>query len=299
MNLGTAAAMFHLTTHAFFKALLFLGSGAVIHACHHEQDIFRLGGLRKKLPVTFVTFTIGYLALMGLPYVTAGFYSKDLILFLAYQKMPVLFGLLCLGAFLTAFYMTRLWAITFFGEARSEGAAHAHENGPLITVPMMVLAVLSIVGGFTFLYPSAFSGVIDTVRALEESLHEAGTAHGLIVGVSFAAILFAGLAWWYYKPGAAADRLEAEAKGLHRVLEARLYWDRFYAFLVAKVQQPVAEALLILEQFLISGLGVHGVAAVSGVVGLGLKALHVGNVRAYLLWFFAGVAGLWFLLAGA
>lgn len=296
ITFGTAAAMFHLTTHAFFKALLFLGSGSIIHACHHEQDIYRLGGLRTKLPITFAVFTAGFLALIGTPFITAGFYSKDLILYVAFRQNPVIFGLLSLGAFMTAFYMTRLWVVTFFGQPRSEGASHAHENGLIMTGPMLVLAVLAIVGGFTGLYPKAFHGVIGAVQELEHGLHEAGSAHMIIIAVSFLALAFAGFAWWYYKPGAVDDRLEREARGLYGALEARLYWDKAYDFLVARVQQPFAEGLYLLEQFLISGLAVRGTAAVSGLFGIGLKLLHQGSVRTYVLWFFAGAATLWFLL---
>ena len=141
------AAMFHLTTHAFFKALLFLGSGSVIHACHHEQDVFKLGGLRGKLPITFATFTVGVLAITGLP-LLAGFFSKDAILFLAYVNDKRVFALLAFTAILTAFYMVRLWKLVFLGTPRSEHVEHAHEGGLTLTAPLIVLAVLSVVGGY-------------------------------------------------------------------------------------------------------------------------------------------------------
>src|SRR5205085_398619 len=125
---GTNAAMFHLSTHAFFKALLFLGAGSVIHAMHHEQDIWNMGGLRTKLPITFWTFLIGTLALMGVPPLS-GFYSKDSILATAFAGSPFfLFPIAFIVAVLTAFYMTRLVLIAFFGSERSEGSQHAHES---------------------------------------------------------------------------------------------------------------------------------------------------------------------------
>src|SRR5690606_21192618 len=141
------AAMFHLTTHAFFKALLFLGSGSIIHACHHEQDIFRMGGLMKKMPITFLTFTLGLLALIGTP-LLAGFYSKDAILALAYEENRVALSLLVSAAVLPSFYMVRLWKIVLLGQPNSDEAAHAHENGLVITVPLMLLAVGSVLGGY-------------------------------------------------------------------------------------------------------------------------------------------------------
>ena len=139
---GVGAAMFHLTTHAFFKGLLFLGSGSVIMGCHHEQDIFKMGGLWKKMPVTSITFTIGVLAIIGMPGL-AGFFSKDAILLLAYQNNPTVFGILVFTAVLTAFYMVRMWKLVFFGRTRSEHAEHAHESGFSMTLPLMVLAGLA------------------------------------------------------------------------------------------------------------------------------------------------------------
>ena len=141
--------MFHLTTHAFFKALLFLGSGSIIHACHHEQDIFKMGGLAKKMPWTFATFTVGVFAIIGLPFF-AGFFSKDAILYLARQNNQPVFWVLVFTAVLTAVYMMRLWRITFFGEARSEAAAHAHECGAVMVVPLVVLAVGAALSGYGF-----------------------------------------------------------------------------------------------------------------------------------------------------
>jgi NADH-quinone oxidoreductase subunit L len=181
---GIGAAMFHLTTHAFFKALLFLGSGSVIHACHHEQDIFNLGGLGKKLPLTFITFTIGVLAIIGLPGL-AGFFSKDAILYLALARNKVVFVLLAFTAVLTAFYMVRMWKIVFLGTPRSPKADHAHEGGISLTAPLIVLAVLSIVGGYAWFYGSvfggAFDGVIDLVPHAQETDHTVILVTSLVV----------------------------------------------------------------------------------------------------------------------
>lgn len=144
------AAMFHLMTHAFFKALMFLGSGSVIHAMHEEQDIRKMGGLKKYLPITHATFFLGWLAIIGMP-PFAGFFSKDEILAYAFSSpmgSPVLWVCGALGATLTAFYMTRLMALTFWGKSRVPSNIHPHESPALMTIPLIVLAVLSVIGGW-------------------------------------------------------------------------------------------------------------------------------------------------------
>ena len=143
---GPASAMFHLTTHAFFKALLFLGAGSVIFALHHEQDIWKMGGLRTKMPVTFWTFMVGTLALAGVP-PFSGFYSKDGILAQAAQHSLPLFVLGAAVAALTTFYMFRLVFVAFLGKPRSEAAGHAHESPPVMVWPLRILAVFSVIGG--------------------------------------------------------------------------------------------------------------------------------------------------------
>src|SRR5438309_8873178 len=143
------AAMFHLFTHAFFKALLFLGAGSIIVMLHHEQNIWKMGGLSRKLPVTFFTFTIGALALIGCP-PFSGFFSKDAILALAYERNLPIFIVGLSTAFLTAFYVVRLVVIVFFGDTRSESARESRESPPMMTVPLIVLATLATLGGFAF-----------------------------------------------------------------------------------------------------------------------------------------------------
>ncbi|TVR47109.1 MAG: NADH-quinone oxidoreductase subunit L [Puniceicoccaceae bacterium] len=289
---GAAAAMFHLTTHAFFKALLFLGAGSIIHACHHEQDIFKMGGLARSTPLTFITFTIGVLALIGMPFL-AGFFSKDAILYLAWQVSPVAFYLLVLGALLTAFYMSRLWAVAFFGAPRSDGAKHAHENGPVMVVPLIVLALFSIVAGYDALYPEAFAAVMAAIP------HPSGADKTLIVGVSVAVLVVGVLsALLFYRPGAAEDALERKARPVHRFLAARLWFDDVYNWYVAKVQQRLALVLSYLELVFISGLLVRGLAGFSGLLGLGLRSLHTGNLNAYLYWILIGLVLLWGLTIG-
>lgn len=280
---GGAAAMFHLTTHAFFKALLFLGAGSIIHACHHEQNIYRMGGLGRKMPLTFLFFTIGYLALIGFPGL-AGFFSKDAILYMAWEKNQVVFVILSLTALLTAFYMTRLWITVFFGRPKSGEADHARENGLVMTVPLGVLAVGSIAAGWAFLHPAAFAGVIEAVP------HPEGTPHMIIIGVSLAVVVVGfAMGWFFYGPGAAADRLENSSPGTYRFLSRKLYFDDLYEWYVAKVQQRFANLLSFLDQILIAGLAVRGTAGFLGLFGLGAKAGYSGNLHSYVFWFFLGL----------
>src|SRR5213595_3371051 len=143
------AAMFHLFTHAFFKALLFLGAGSVIVMLHHEQNIWKMGGLSRRLPVTFITFLVGALALIGCP-PFSGFFSKDAILALAYERNTPIFAVALFTAFLTAFYVIRMLVIVFFGRPHSDIARNSRESPPVMTVPLIALALLATFGGFSF-----------------------------------------------------------------------------------------------------------------------------------------------------
>ncbi len=293
---GVGAAMFHLTTHAFFKALLFLGAGSVIHACHHEQDIFKMGGLARRIPVTFITFTIGVLALIGMPGL-AGFFSKDAILYLAWAKHPGVFAVLALTAVLTAFYMVRLWRITFRGPARGEGAAHAHEGGLALTGPLLVLAVLSVIGGYGWFYGGLLGGRFDGV--IDSVVHPVGADHTVILLTSVAVLVAGAVGAWLLYPAAGDDALARRAPGLFGLLGGlQASFDRAYGAYVAKVQQRLAMLLNFLEQIFLAGLIVRGLAGVVGLLGLGARALHVGNANAYAYWFLLGLLALWAFAAG-
>ena len=285
---GVGAAMFHLTTHAFFKALLFLGSGAVIHACHHEQDIFAMGGLRKKLPLTFWTFTIAVLAISGLP-PFAGFWSKDAILDLALTKNHLVFGILAFTAVLTAFYMIRLWKLVFFGAPRSESADHAHEVGVTMGLPLAILAVLSGVGGFTVIYGHHFAGVLALVPHVEFSKAAVQSLVIFVIG--------AGAAFAFYQ-SAATDTLEQKSPGLFALLASKLFIDEAYNYYVTKIQQRFAMLLNFLEQIFLAGLVIRGLAGLVGLIGLGARALQTGRLTAYVYWFLIGVVLLWGFAAG-
>lgn len=288
---GVGAAMFHLTTHAAFKALLFLGSGSVIMGCHHEQDIFKMGGLRKKMPLTFITFTIGVLAIVGFPGL-AGFFSKDAILLLAFKNNPAVFAVLALTAVITAFYMVRMWKLVFFGSARAEAAGHAHESGWSMTIPLLVLAALSVVIGYGAVY-GQIGGTMGGLIPHDEA------AHTIILLVSLAVlVLGAGAAWLFYRP-AATDTLEEKSTGLFNGLCAlKESFDALYNYYIAKVQQRFAMLLNFLEQIFLAGLIIRGFAGFVGLLGLGARALHVGSLHAYVHWFLLGLVLLWALTAG-
>ena len=289
---GVGAAMFHLTTHAFFKALMFLGSGSVIHGCHHEQDIFKMGGLAKKMPITFLTFTVGVLAIIGMP-LLAGFFSKDAILYLAMEKNSAVFGILAFAAVLTSFYMVRMWKITFFGQARSEDASHAHESGLVMTLPLIVLAVLSVVGGYSGVFSKLAGRIAQLVPEAE------GSAHTTILLVSLAVMTIgAGSAWFFYQ-SAVDDTLEVKSRGLFNFLTVlKESFDKAYNYYVAKVQQRFAMLLNFLEQLLLVGFIVGGTASLVGLVGRRVRALYTGSLHVYVYWFLLGAVVLWAFAAG-
>jgi NADH-quinone oxidoreductase subunit L len=289
---GVGAAMFHLTTHAFFKALMFLGSGSVIHGCHHEQEIFRMGGLATRMKLTFATFTIGVLAIIGFPFL-AGFFSKDAILYLAYAKNTPVFVILALTAVLTALYMVRLWRIVFFGKPQSDEAAHAHEGGLSMTLPLVLLALLSIAGGYVGLYRGAFDAVWSQIPQVP---HE---HHTFILVVSVAVMLVgAGAALAFYKPGP-SDRLQVSAPGAFGALRGlKESFDVAYTYYVRKVQQRFAILLNGIEQIFLAGVIIRGLAGFVGLFGMGARALHVGSLHAYVYWFLIGVVLVWGFASG-
>jgi len=291
---GSGAAMFHLTTHGFFKALLFLGAGSVIDGCHHEQDIFKMGGLWKKMPLTFATFTIGVAAIVGLPFLS-GFFSKDAILYLAFASdHKAVFGILTATAVVTAFYMIRMWKLTFFGEARSHESEHAHETGLTMTLPLMLLAILVIVGGTgpIGIFPILAGSFAELVPEAE------GSAHTAMLLLSCGILLLGGgVALLFYKTES-TDTLAAKfpaAFGLLGLLQ--LAPDRFYNWYIAKVQQRFAMVLNFLDTILIAGLPRFAAEVVSWF-GAGARLLHVGSLHGYVYWFLFGAALCWAIATG-
>jgi NADH-quinone oxidoreductase subunit L len=284
MATGAAIAMFHLTTHAFFKALLFLDSGSIINACHHEQDIYKMGGLSKKMPITFVTFGIGVLAIGGFP-IFAGFFSKDTILYLAHESdyKSVYFILLGTAA-LTGLYMGRLFVVVFFGNPRSDNVSNVKESGPAIVIPLVVLAVLSVIGGYDWFFGHTFEGVSGAIPHAGGSFKTLMIITGLLFSVGGIFV-----AWLIWKPSNHADALEVAAPGVFNALAARLYIDAAYDWYVEKIQDRVAMILGFMDQLFISGLMVRGAAGIVGLFGIMSRSLHVGSLGSYVYWFAVGV----------
>ena len=272
------ASMFHLFTHAFFKALLFLGSGAVIYACHHEQDIWKMGGLKSKMPITFLTFVIGTAALMAVPFVTSGFYSKEAILEAALHQNKLLFAVGAFTAFLTAFYMTRLVIVTFFGKARADGADHAHEVPLLMLIPLVVLAVPSVIAGFHF-----FGGTV-----LGENMpHHEGSMIGLTFFVSLATLVLGVFFGWKIYTGQDSDPLAH--KPAAKLFANKFYFDELYAKGIKIVQDGFARILQLIDGLLIDGVGVRGASGLAAGTGSLLRRLQVGNIQGYAFLFGLGV----------
>lgn len=253
------AAIFHLLTHAFFKALLFLGAGSVIHAAHHEQDIRQLGGLRGPLRITFATFAIGTMALAGVPFLFSGFWSKEAILHAAHNwdvsHLPLYAGLA--AVVLTAFYMTRLVAEVFFGPARSESASHAHESPGVMTVPLILLAICAVVLGFvgTPAWPWLQARLLGQTEIHGHSLLEGG---GLLM-LSIVLVAFGlGAGWAVYgrRPrsrASATDPLAATTPRLIAALGARLGFDELYAATVERLSEATATFADALDRYVLDG----------------------------------------------
>ncbi len=299
LMLGVGAAMFHLTTHAFFKALMFLGSGSVIHACHHEQNIFKMGGLMKKMPITGLTFLVGVIAISGVPFLASGFFSKDVILYTTYETNILIFATLCITSVLTAVYMGRLFVITFLGKSNSDSADKAKESPLVMTLPLLILAVPSILFGYIIMFPNYFPNSLTALLNHHNLLEPHGSNHTLFIGLS-ALFSLGGLisAWIYYKPGASEDQLEKSFAGVHAFCASKLYFDELYNWYVAKIQQRFSDLLGFLDHIFISGLMVRGTAGIVGLFGFLVRASHVGSIHAYVYWFLAGVVVYWAFVMG-
>jgi NADH-quinone oxidoreductase subunit L len=263
------AAIFHLVTHAFFKALLFLGSGSVIHALSGEQDIRKMGGLKTEIPVTTATFLIGTIAIAGIPPL-AGFWSKDEILGMAFKGDHQLLWLIGMtGAFMTSFYMFRLFYLTFAGTTRMdpEVAHHVHESPKVMTVPLMVLAGLSLLGGLILGFPPE-NGLLHHFLAPVVAVEGAEAHHGfgaIDVVLMVASVLIAVAGWWlaytmYVRKPEMAEAWGARFHGAHRLLLNKYWVDELYDALVVEPSKRLSQAWAWFDNTVIDGL-VRGVAA--------------------------------------
>ncbi|MEI9958097.1 MAG: NADH-quinone oxidoreductase subunit L [Ferruginibacter sp.] len=305
LALGVGAytgAVFHVMTHAFFKALMFLGAGSVIHAMGGEQDMRNMGGLKKYMGTTQITFLIGCLAIAGMP-PFSGFFSKDEILAHAFEKNPVLWGIGVLTAFMTAFYMFRLYAMTFLGKFRGthEQEHHLHESPKAITIPLIILAILSIIGGFVgipevfmhgghrleaFLEP-IFKASNDLVASKEHAAPLSHTTEYLLMGISVAGALIALLFAW--NKFSKYEKTDVQEKGLGKVLENKWYVDELYEAIIVKPIQSLASFFNnVMEKKGIDGF-VNGVGKAVNYGSRQVRLLQSGHVGSYVLLMVIGI----------
>ncbi len=295
LGLGVGAytgAVFHVMTHAFFKALLFLGAGSVIHAMHHEQDIRKMGGLKKYMPVTHITFLLACLAIAGIP-PFSGFFSKDEILTAAFERNPLYYYIGVAGALMTAFYMFRLYTLTFLGQFRGshEQEHHVHESPWQMTLPLIVLAILSVLGGFVGI-PEVFAKDAHSLEhflapifagsaKLAEQHHLAASQEYLMMGGSTIAI--AVMIWLAVSKYKKYQQTEEANTGIAKVLENKWYVDELYNAIIVNPLNALSGFLKnIVEKSGIDGL-VNGVGKLVGYGSRQLRLLQSGQVGNYIL----------------
>jgi NADH-quinone oxidoreductase subunit L len=273
------AGIWHLVTHAFFKALLFLGAGSVIHALSGEQDMRNMGGLRKKIPFTFWSMVCAWVAISGVP-PFSGFYSKDAILVAAYAHSPVIYWIGIFTAELTAFYVSRAMFLTFFGEYR--GHAHPHESPPVMWVPLAVLGVLSLAGGILFKVPEFLKFIFPAVEEPDQPwLMWVSIAFGL-AGILLAALMYV------WKPGL-ADSLASTFSLPYKWIYNKFFVDEIYDATVVKPVVGGSRFLLWrgIDAGLIDGI-VNGIGSRARDIGSLLRLPQSGNIRSYATWVLAG-----------
>jgi len=302
---GPTPAMFHLTTHAFFKALLFLGAGSVIHALHEEQDIWKMGGLKKKMPVTFWTFIIGALALSGMP-PFSGFYSKDSILAQALEQgreNPAIgYPLFYVGVFvaaLTTFYMFRLFFVAFLGEARTEKAKHAHESPAVMSLPLVVLAVFALVGGFigiTNIYSSQFGAEAEKLSVAQQLIEPFQNIFPMLCG--FGAVVIGLFAAFALYRNTATDPLPAKLGGLATAMKNKFYFDELYEATVIRLHDFIAAVMDAIDRWFVEGFCIGLVRGGTDFTGRALRLVQTGNLQTYAFLFVLGVAVVLYLVLG-
>jgi len=280
---GPVPAMFHLSTHAFFKALLFLAAGSVIVALHHEQNIWRMGGLRSRMPWTCGALIVGLAALCGIPFFS-GALSKDEILMLALQENKPLFAIAACTAFLTAFYMGRLFAAVFLGDARGEEAGRANENGPVMLIPLCILALCSV----SWVWPTAL--IDESLKFIGgfQRVHTSAGIHFLLVLIPFTGLA---AAFGMYR-NQRVDALATLAPRLYNLLASRFCFDELYTAWVQRIQGAGAECLRLVDEWIVDRLCVKGVSLVILCSGNVLRCFQTGNLQTYVILLGFGLVGL-------
>jgi NADH-quinone oxidoreductase subunit L len=267
------AAMFHLFTHAFFKALLFLGAGSIIVMLHHEQNIWKMGGLAGRLGITFLTFMVGTLALIGLP-PFSGFFSKDAILLLAYEKDRAIFWLALSTAFLTAFYMLRLVIVVFFGKPRSDQARKGLEAPWVMIGPLILLAIPAFASGFGF------------VAKIFVQLPEEKETGWIVPALALSAALGGAILAIFLYRNRESDPIDLA------LFRNRFYFDELYSFLIRATQGLLAKLSAFVDRWVLDGAAIRGTSTVTWGVGSVLRLFQVGNLQGYAFLFGVGVVAL-------
>ena len=284
-------AVFHVITHAFFKACLFLGSGSVIHGLHGEQDMRKMGGLRKAMPITFWTMMISTLAIAGI-FPFAGFWSKDEILLVAFEHNKVLWVVASIASIMTAFYMFRLMYLTFFKDFRGteEQKHHLHESPSLITIPLVILAILAFIGGAINLPGSTWlNHFLEPILSGKHEEHTLGSHEYMLMGIAMAGAVFGILlAYSKYIKQAFVPKEDAEIVGFSKVIYNKYYVDEFYTFLIVR---PLNSLSNFFRTTLEPALGkvVFSFGTVTNGIGIQGKKLQTGSIGLYLFAFVIGI----------
>ena len=297
-------ALFHVTTHAFFKALLFLGSGSVIHAMSDEQDIRKMGGLAKKIPTTHLTFLIGTLAIAGFPFLS-GFYSKDEILAHALMHNPIIYGVLMLAVTLTAIYMFRLYFLVFHGKFRGgeETESHIHESSISMTLPLIVLAFLSVFGGILnlpgiFLHKGAhwFNNYLNgnTFGLDKIKAHHLDPNKAIMLMVVASIIALSVMTWAYvnYVKRGNIAKADEDLNGWERLSNSKLYIDEIYNFLFVKPLEWISNSVYHYFDVMILKNGILSFASLIEKTGNLSRKWQSGFLSSYLFWMVLGLVGL-------
>ena len=287
-------AVFHVITHAFFKACLFLGSGSVIHALHGEQDMRKMGGLRKVMPITFWTMMISTLAIAGI-FPFAGFWSKDEILLTAFEHNKVLWIVASIASIMTAFYMFRLMYLTFFRAFRGteEQKHHLHESPKLITIPLVILAVLAAIGGAINL-PGSFwlNHYLEPILVTKHHAHALGAHEFMLMGVALAGAVV-GILWAYgkYLKQGFVPKEDEAIVGFNKVIYNKYYVDEIYTALLVRPINAISNFSRETIEPQLSKL-VFSFGSAANALGSQGKKVHNGNIGLYLFMFVLGICAL-------
>jgi NADH-quinone oxidoreductase subunit L len=304
MGLGASAytaSFFHVMTHAFFKALLFLGAGSVIHAMSNEQDIRKMGGLKGHLPITYVTFLLGTIAIAGIP-PFAGFFSKDEILASLYHHDPLMWGLAIIGSALTSFYMFRVFILTFFGEFRGtqKQADHLHESPWTMTLPLVVLAVFSVGGGLINLphFAGGNEFLAHWLAPLLPAAAESAEVNFFTLEMGaplLAAFLPAGLAIYLFGLKKAVPGSDESVSGIQKLIYHKFYIDEVYDMLIVRPISLLSNFLFQIFEFLVLDLFVEGVGKLVQYASTEFKRIQTGNVGYYIFMIVVSITVILFL----